>query len=112
MACSRHADITHHTAAQHASNWTHCKEVGDVVSKGAIVGMLLEGHDLDGVVAQLADTGQHGHAEVQVAVDPGLLTRHADVAFVNAQRSGPAARQECHLTTLVQSQRGFCLVTP
>ncbi len=65
-----------------------------MVSEGAIVGVLLQGHDLDGVVAQLADARQHGHAEVQVAVHAWLLTGHADVAFVDAQRSRPARLKE------------------
>ncbi len=74
--------------------WAYSKEVGDMVSKGAIVGMLLQGHDLDGVVAQLADAWQHGHAEVQVAVHARLLTGHADVALVDAQRPRPAQVSE------------------
>ena len=70
----------------------HRKEVGDMVAKGAVVGMLLHSHDLDGVVAQLANAGQHGHAEVQVAVHTRLLARHANVALVDAQRPRPADR--------------------
>jgi hypothetical protein len=31
--------------------------------------MLLDGHDLDGIVAGLANSGQHVLAEIQVAVD-------------------------------------------
>ncbi len=68
---------------------TYSKEVGDMIAKGAIVGVLLKRHDLNGVVSQLADTGQHGHAEVQVAVDAWLLTGHADMAFIYPQCSGP-----------------------
>lgn len=60
-----------------------------MVAKGAIVGVLLQGHDLDGVVPQLANTGKHGHAEVQVAVHPGLLAGHANVALVDTQRPWP-----------------------
>ena len=71
--------------------------------------MLLECHDLDGIVAQLADAGQHGHAEVQVAVDPGLLTGHPDVALVDAQRAGPAAQQGRHLTPCGSTITAGCL---
>ena len=60
-----------------------------MVAKRAVVGVFLERHDLNGIVAKLADAGQHGHTEVQVAVDPGLLAGHADMALVDAQRSGP-----------------------
>lgn len=56
--------------------------------------MLLQGHDLDGVVAQLADARQHGHAEVQVAVHTRLLTGHANVALVDTQRPRPAQLSE------------------
>ena len=49
------------------------KEVGHMVPKRSVVGMLLECHNLDGVVAKLANARQHGHAEVQVAVDARLL---------------------------------------
>ena len=66
------------------SSMAHRKEVGDMIAKGAIVGVLLHSHDLNGVVAQLANAGQHGHAEVQVAVHTRLLARHANVALVDA----------------------------
>ena len=69
--------------------WTHCKEIGDMVSKGSIVRMLLQCHDLDCVVTQLSDSGQHGHPEIQVAVHTRLLTRHTNMAFVDTQRSWP-----------------------
>ena len=62
----------------------HREEVGYVVPKRAIVGVLLQSHDLDRVVSELANAGKHCHAEVQVAVHPGLLTGHANVALVDA----------------------------
>ena len=74
--------------------WAYSKEVGDMVSKGAIVGVLLQGHDLDGIVAQLADARQHGHAEVQVAVHARLLTGHANVTLVDAQHPRPGKRRD------------------
>lgn len=66
------------------------KEVGDMVAEGAIVGMLLQGHDLDGIVPQLANAWQHGHPEVQVAVHARLLAGHPNVGLIDAQRPGPA----------------------
>ena len=77
----------------------YSKEVGDMVSERAVVGVLLQRHDLYGVVAQLADARQHGHAEVQVAVHSWLLAGHADVALVDAQRPRPAQlkQHECQV---------------
>ena len=68
-----------------------------MVSKGAVVSVLLQGHDLNGIVAQLANAWQHSHAEVQVAVDSGLLTGHANVALVDAQRPWPALSMKLKL---------------
>ena len=70
---------------------THRKKVGDMVAKATIVGVLLHCHDLDAVVAQLADAGEHVHAEVQVAVDLGFCAAHAHVALIDAQCPWPAA---------------------
>ncbi len=42
------------------------EEVCDVVAKGAVVGVLLHGHELDGVVAQVADARQHVPRKLQV----------------------------------------------
>lgn len=61
------------------------KKVGDMVAKGAIVGMLLDRHDLDGIVAQLPDSGQHLLPEGGVAVDFGFCTTHAHVALVDSE---------------------------
>mmetsp|Transcript_38602 Transcript_38602/g.114640 ORF Transcript_38602/g.114640 Transcript_38602/m.114640 type:complete len:500 (+) Transcript_38602:1140-2639(+) len=61
-----------------------CKEVGHVVAERAVVRVLLDCHDLDGVVAELADARQHVPAELKVRVDLGLGARHADVALVDA----------------------------
>ena len=82
--------VASHDRNKRVKGATYSKEVGDMVSKRAVVGVLLQGHDLDGVVPQLADARQHGHAEVQVAVHAWLLTGHADVALVDAQRPRPA----------------------
>mmetsp|Transcript_7024 Transcript_7024/g.24183 ORF Transcript_7024/g.24183 Transcript_7024/m.24183 type:complete len:388 (+) Transcript_7024:1529-2692(+) len=47
--------------------------------------MLLDGHDLDGVVAEVPDPRQHVILELEVRVHLWLLTRHADVALVDPQ---------------------------
>mmetsp|Transcript_9850 Transcript_9850/g.28315 ORF Transcript_9850/g.28315 Transcript_9850/m.28315 type:complete len:275 (+) Transcript_9850:1425-2249(+) len=49
--------------------------------------MLLDGHELDRVVAQASDAGEHPLAEEVVGVDVGLaLRRHANVRLVDAKR--------------------------
>ena len=45
--CSDNVAIT----ALNVNVATHRKEVGDMVAEGTIVGVLLEGHDLDGIVS-------------------------------------------------------------
>ena len=54
--------------------------------------MLLYGHDLDAVVSQPGNAGQHREAEFLVGGHLLLLARHADVAFVDEQ--GVALRHE------------------
>ena len=54
--------------------------------------MLLDCHDLDGVVAELADAGQHLVLEFKVGVDLGLVAAHAHVALVDAQAPRPVQR--------------------
>ncbi len=56
------------------STRTHPKEVGHMVAEGAVVSVLLDGHDLDCVVAQGSNPGQHGCPEIQVVVHFWLLT--------------------------------------
>lgn len=34
------------------------EKVGDLVAKGGVVGVLHDGHELDGIVAQLLDAGK------------------------------------------------------
>ena len=59
------------------------EETAHLVSEGAVVGMLLEGHYLKYVVAQLMYPGQHLGTEVIEARDLLLFGAHADVAFVD-----------------------------
>ena len=42
---------------EHRLQGLYRKEVCDMISEGAIVGMLLDSHDLDGIVAQLPNAG-------------------------------------------------------
>ena len=66
----------------------HGKKVSHVVPKASIVGMLLDSHDLNAVVAQLPDAGKHVAFELEVAVDLWLLAAHADVALVDLEGAG------------------------
>ena len=60
------------------------KEIGHVVSEAPVIGMLLNGHDLDGIVTEFANSGQHLFSELEIAVHFGLLTRHPHVTLVDA----------------------------
>ena len=59
------------------------EEARHVVAERAVVRVLLDGHDLDGVVAVGGDARQHLGAEFVVAAHLFLLLSHADVAFVD-----------------------------
>ena len=52
---------------------TGCEEARYMVAKGAIVRMLLDGHDLNGVVSKVNDTGQDLLLELTVATYLALL---------------------------------------
>lgn len=55
-----------------------------MVAEGAVVGVFLDGHELDDVVAGGGDAGEDGFRELAVGVDAGFLAAHADVGFVDA----------------------------
>ena len=61
-------------------------EARHVVAKRAIVWMLLNGHDLNGVVAVGSDARQHLGAELVVGAHPLLVLGHAYVALIYEQR--------------------------
>mmetsp|Transcript_2946 Transcript_2946/g.7968 ORF Transcript_2946/g.7968 Transcript_2946/m.7968 type:complete len:464 (-) Transcript_2946:316-1707(-) len=63
----------------------HAEKVCDVVAKTPVVGMLLDGHDLDGVVTQVPDPWQHVVLELKIGIDLRLLAGHAHVALVDPQ---------------------------
>jgi hypothetical protein len=56
-------------------------------------GVLLDGHDLDGVIAELADAREHVLFELEVRVDLRLCGGHAHVALVDAQGVGPVGEE-------------------
>ena len=59
-------------------------EVAHVISEGAVVGVLHDGHELHGVVAEVGDARQHLFGELVVGPDFLLFLRHTDVGFVAA----------------------------
>ena len=62
------------------------EERADMIAERAIVGVLLNGHDLNGVVTVLGHSGQHVQAELVVGAHLlGILT-HAHMALVDEQR--------------------------
>ena len=50
-----------------------CEEARDMVAKGAIVRMLLDGHDLNGIIPEVNDTGKDLLLELTVATYLALL---------------------------------------
>mmetsp|Transcript_40311 Transcript_40311/g.126894 ORF Transcript_40311/g.126894 Transcript_40311/m.126894 type:complete len:704 (-) Transcript_40311:165-2276(-) len=65
------------------------EEVCNVITEGSIVRVLLDSHELNGVVAQALDTWKNTLTEQIVRVDVGLsLRRHSNVCLVNPQRLG------------------------
>ena len=50
--------------------------------------MLLDRHQLDGVVSQVADPGQHVVRELAVSSDALLILAHADMRFIDQRRAG------------------------
>mmetsp|Transcript_53980 Transcript_53980/g.110172 ORF Transcript_53980/g.110172 Transcript_53980/m.110172 type:complete len:679 (+) Transcript_53980:411-2447(+) len=68
------------------------EEVGDVVAEGGVVGVLLDRHELDGVVPEALDAREDVLAEVVVRVHVGVTviarSGHADVGLVDAKGAG------------------------
>ena len=61
------------------------KEIGHLVAEGGIIGMLHNGHDLDGIVAQSLDPGQNPLPKFIIGTHPGLLLGHANVALIDVE---------------------------
>ena len=62
------------------------KEGTDMIAKGSIVGMLLDGHDLDGIIAISDDTRQHLLAKLAIGTHLLLVLRHSDMALIDQER--------------------------
>ena len=62
---------------------THCKKVRHMVAKTAVIGVLLDRHQLDGVIAGFFDAGQDVARKLIERRNLRLFGAHADVRFVN-----------------------------
>jgi hypothetical protein len=63
------------------------KEAGNLVAKGSIVSVLHDSHQLDSVVAQLLDTGQHVGRELCELANAGLSCRNTNwVSEIESER--------------------------
>ena len=69
------------------------KKLRDVVAEGAVVGMLLDGHELNGVVTGAGNPGQDALGEFPESSHAWLLQAHSDMGFVD---SGAFSRQAEH----------------
>ena len=62
------------------------EETGHMVAKRAVIRMLGDGHELDGVVAVRLDARQNLFGEFLVSPDLPLFLRHTNMRLVNQQR--------------------------
>ena len=60
-------------------------EVGNLIAEGAVIGMLHDGHQLDGVVACPLHPGQHQIGKFAVRADALGLLRHAHMSLVDEE---------------------------
>ena len=63
------------------------EEIGHLIAERAVVRVLLDGHELNGVVTRRGDAGEDAIGELLPGADLFLLLRHAGVDFVD-QRGG------------------------
>ena len=62
-----------------------CKETAHVVTETAVVGMLLQGHNLETVVTFLSNTREDQFAKLVVRAHLLGILRHTDMAFINKE---------------------------
>ena len=79
------------------------KETGNLIAKAAIIGMLHDSHQLDGVIACLFDAGQHLLGELPIGTYFSLLLGHTHMRFVHIQRLG-------RLKILICPGKGFPVI--
>ena len=62
---------------------------GNVIAEGAIIGMLLDGHQLDGIVAQFGNAGENFIRKLPVRMHALLFPAHAHMRLVNERHLYP-----------------------
>ena len=60
-----------------------CEEIGHLIAERAVIRVLLESHDLDGVVAKLLYAGKDVLSEFLKGTNLFLLRGHADMALID-----------------------------
>ena len=75
-------------------------EIGHLVAKTTIIGMLHNGHELDGVVTRSLDPGQHQVRKLPIGANLSFLLSHAHVSLVNKQGILPAEIAVCPMENL------------
>ena len=78
-------------------------EVRHLIAEAAIVGVLHNGHELDGVVARFLHSGQHQVRKLPISANLALLLGHAHVGLVNIEGILPAE-------ALIRPRKGFLVV--
>ena len=68
---------------------TQGEEIGDLITEGPIIRMLLKGHYLDGVIAELLHPRQYILAEFTERSHLRLFRAHTDVALVDQRMRTP-----------------------
>ena len=63
-------------------------EAGNVVAERTVVGVFLNGHDLDGIVSVLHYARKNVFAEFFVSTHALFVLSHTDMAFIDEQRVG------------------------
>ena len=60
-----------------------CEEAGHLITKGTVIRMLHNGHQLHGIVACFLDSGQGVIRKLPVGADVTVLLSHTHMGFVN-----------------------------
>ena len=84
----RSGDKTTNDWGRHIVDYYQTAMKYDMVAKGAIIGMFLNGHYLNAVIPHFCNTGQYAFAKRVVCRYLFCLSRHTDMAFVDQKRIG------------------------
>ena len=70
----------------HTTSGCRCEEATDLITKGTVVRMLHNGHNLDGVVSKILDAWKYVICKLEVGANLSLLLSHAYMALINIRR--------------------------